>query len=618
MEVTDGGGCTWTEGDYEGDGIVVRETGEIRLDGAGSAMDMECPDPPGAGGVRVALVGGLVEITRGGAFNFTAPTGSDVTIALADTAILRADGAGSQASFTNVDLDIDGSLEVLTGGAMTQTGGTLDVATAVTLSGEISLINVGSAAFAAGLQIEEPGRFTGDVVGDLLVPPGQPTLVAGLMVLREVTSASFADLTVSGRLRLQGGTALTAANYTQTATGLLGVQLDAATGGFDTMVMTGTGALGGGLRIDTNGAPLVVGSNFLLLTAAGGRSGQFDWIGTVQPVGLAVQATYTPTDVQISFVTPNEVDYSGDGNLSEILTGTIDDVSLTPDGADATVDVDVDSTVFGLDIQGINPTMTVRIGAGLRLSATEGVTVGVGGILTTQGGGGTLYTPLLAVQGGQVGGNLTAVGTVTSTGGTVSPGLSAGRITIQGNLTLDAASTLGVELGGTDNSDPMNLQYDEVEVTGTATLDGTLNVSLIAPYVPLPGDEFEIMTFGARIGAFAAAVGTENVGGYAGLWLELAYEADSLTLVAGALDGDTDLDADVDFDDFSTLAFNFGGAGTWPDGDFDGDGDVDFDDFSALAFNFGTTHAVAAVPEPAAVVLLAFGGAALLRRKRRG
>ena len=51
--------------------------------------------------------------------------------------------------------------------------------------------------------------------------------------------------------------------------------------------------------------------------------------------------------------------------------------------------------------------------------------------------------------------------------------------------------------------------------------------------------------------------------------------------------GDTNLDGDVDFEDFLTLAAHFGEEGAWGDGDFDGDGQISFEDFVVLSKNFG-------------------------------
>jgi len=62
----------------------------------------------------------------------------------------------------------------------------------------------------------------------------------------------------------------------------------------------------------------------------------------------------------------------------------------------------------------------------------------------------------------------------------------------------------------------------------------------------------------------------------------------------GPMDGDFDLDGDVDFVDFLRFAQNFGKTGPAPaqtspgmDGDVDLDGDVDFSDFLTFAQNFG-------------------------------
>ena len=86
------------------------------------------------------------------------------------------------------------------------------------------------------------------------------------------------------------------------------------------------------------------------------------------------------------------------------------------------------------------------------------------------------------------------------------------------------------------------------------------------------------------------------------------------------LAGDADVDGDVDFDDFLDMQVGWTGPGandpnvSWADGDYDGDLDVDFDDFVALRLNW--TGALGA-PEPATLSLLALGGIALLRRRRK-
>ena len=75
--------------------------------------------------------------------------------------------------------------------------------------------------------------------------------------------------------------------------------------------------------------------------------------------------------------------------------------------------------------------------------------------------------------------------------------------------------------------------------------------------------------------------------------------------------GDSDLDGDVDLDDFVALKTHFGlAAAGWAGGNFDGDNDVDLDDFVTLKLSFG----MAAVPEPLTGAVLALG-VLLLRRR---
>ncbi|MGC4031165.1 MAG: PEP-CTERM sorting domain-containing protein [Tepidisphaeraceae bacterium] len=101
------------------------------------------------------------------------------------------------------------------------------------------------------------------------------------------------------------------------------------------------------------------------------------------------------------------------------------------------------------------------------------------------------------------------------------------------------------------------------------------------------------------------------------------------------LDGDADLDGDVDFTDFLALQANFGSAATtFVQGNFNYDATTDFNDFLILQANFGksttgdtvtvTASDVAAmtafattVPEPTTLALAGVGGVMLARRSRK-
>lgn len=136
-------------------------------------------------------------------------------------------------------------------------------------------------------------------------------------------------------------------------------------------------------------------------------------------------------------------------------------------------------------------------------------------------GGGTLDpgTTLNLASGDSLVGSGTLAADLVNAG-TVSPGNSAGSVTIQGDYTQESSGVLEIQLGGTT----AGTQYDQLTVTGTATLAGTLNVSLIDGFIPQVGDSFTILPYGTRSGSFFSLSRPESYRwgidyGYSGLTL---------------------------------------------------------------------------------------------------
>ena len=68
---------------------------------------------------------------------------------------------------------------------------------------------------------------------------------------------------------------------------------------------------------------------------------------------------------------------------------------------------------------------------------------------------------------------------------------------------------MAIEIGGRTGG----TEYDRLVVTGSATLDGAVNMTFISGFVPNVTDTFEILSYGSRIGSFAAYNGLGFGGG---------------------------------------------------------------------------------------------------------
>ena len=225
--------------------------------------------------------------------------------------------------------------------------------------------------------------------------------------------------------------------------------------------------------------------------------------------------------------------------------------------------------------------------------------------------GGKLKTSALDIAAGafqMTGGQLAAdvvTGSLTNDGGSLAPGDTtlAGLTTIAGDYTQLADATLEIELGG----QLAELQYDQLVISGSANLAGTLTVDLLdlgaGIFAPTLGQTFDVLEVGASLSGVFTDLSLPTLG--AGLGWEVNYLADRVQLAVVAAVGTP--------------------------GDFNGDGIVDGRDFLAwqrnpnsgsLAdwqTNYGNNalNAAVSVPEPTMSMMLLASAIALSASRYR-
>jgi hypothetical protein len=230
----------------------------------------------------------------------------------------------------------------------------------------------------------------------------------------------------------------------------------------------------------------------------------------------------------------------------------------------------------------------------------------------TKAGPGTLNVNSLANSGGGSGivvneGTLGGIGEVdgnvtnTSTG-TVAPGNSPGILTVDGNYTQGASATLALEIGGLVPGD----EHDKLVVNGIATLDGTLDVTLINGFA-LAGDMlFDVLDFNSVVNDFTAF----------NLPTGLVWNVSDGSLCFGTCTGggltDYDNDGTWGLGDLNLVLFNWNEDGAtlpaaWLNSRPGAGTLVGLPELNQVLFNWGQPGSLAVVPEPATTVLMGLG-----------
>ncbi|MCA9102035.1 MAG: hypothetical protein KDA63_12820, partial [Planctomycetales bacterium] len=270
--------------------------------------------------------------------------------------------------------------------------------------------------------------------------------------------------------------------------------------------------------------------------------------------------------------------------------------------------------LVGGDVGAAGGEAQLTVSAGGKADVSDTVVVWQPGTITLDGGE---VEALTATNYGKLSGSgLWDVNNTTSTG-TIAPGLSAGKLTLDGTLSLGAASTVEIEIYGST----AETQYDVLEIVGTAALAGTLAVDVDGGFTPAEAEAFGVVTF--------ADDGGSEFDAYTGLGLDdgraliPVYDSTALLLVASYF-GDGNFDGVVDGLDYLIWAEHFDSDPSDPSGaaggDFNGDGKTDGLDYLVWAGNFEQSifaPIATTVPEPSALLMTCMGTITLYARPRR-
>ena len=373
-----------------------------------------------------------------------------------------------------------------------------------------------------------------------VAPSSASTLVfqSGESRLTNVDDISALSVT---EIELAGGYSISGVAIT--VTGSSGVGIDNQSG---TNVVSNPITLGANLTFTEDAGQLALGgviTGLQSLTEGGAGtlvlSADNDYIGATTISSGTLQdgvANALPTSTTLTIDGTGAFDLDGFAQtVAGLADGGVDTGTLTDSAAAAAFTVnDTDASTFSGSLGGA--LALTKSGAGtLTLSNTNtytgGTTVNAGTLLVN---GSQLASAVTVNSGAILGGTNGAVGTISASGGTVSPGSGSvgSGILNSGNVSFTSTAVFNVDLNGTI----VGSGYDQLNATGTVTMDPStaLNVTLGTGFTPTVGNTFAIIQSSSAISGTFASFPEGATYGVGGQLFQVSYNNDDVKLTCVA------------------------------------------------------------------------------------
>ena len=110
--------------------------------------------------------------------------------------------------------------------------------------------------------------------------------------------------------------------------------------------------------------------------------------------------------------------------------------------------------------------------------------------------------------------------------GIIEPGSNIGVLSYVGNFVSSSTGVLDIQLGGLT----AGTEYDQLNVTGNATLNGSLKVRVANGFVPNNGDSFVILNTSGTVSSDFSSLDIQD-----GLYLTVIVNSNNVTLVVDSV-----------------------------------------------------------------------------------